>query len=135
MTLILLTVDPVSRFVTWSSAGHDPALVYHPQTDTFEELETSGVPLGIDPDLDYETFSRPCAIPQTLLVIGTDGIWEARNAAGEMFGKHRLRDLIRRHRYDSAEELSSGIKSALWTWIGPRPLQDDVTFVIVKVME
>ncbi len=133
MTLALLMFEPARQVVRWSSAGHDPTIVYHPDTDTFDELHSDGIPLGIDPDLVYRESSRVCATPGTFFVIGTDGIWEARNADGEMFGKERLCGLIRSHSEGSAEDLSSAIKNAMWNWVGPRPLQDDVTFVIVRI--
>ena len=48
MTLFLLTIDPVQGRLDWVRAGHDPALVYDPAADTFEELIGTGMPLGID---------------------------------------------------------------------------------------
>jgi len=49
-----------------------------------------------------------------------------------MFGKARLRELMRNH-HTTAEALSNAIKRAMYAWVGERPLQDDVTFVILKV--
>jgi serine phosphatase RsbU (regulator of sigma subunit) len=134
MTLSLVCVDPASRTIRWSSAGHDPCIVYHPDSDSFEDLAGADVPLGIETGISYREFSRPAATPASIIVVGTDGIWEARNAQGEMFGKHRLRELMRNH-HRSAEELSAAIKGAMYGWVGDNPLQDDVTFVILKISE
>jgi sigma-B regulation protein RsbU (phosphoserine phosphatase) len=134
MTLSLLFVNPQTGFAHWSSAGHDPVIVYHPGTGEFDELRSGDVPLGIEPDIAYREFSRHCAQPGTVFVIGTDGIWEARNPEGEMFGKDRLRDLIRGHHH-SAQSLSIAIKAAMQGWIGDFPLRDDVTFVLLRVAE
>jgi sigma-B regulation protein RsbU (phosphoserine phosphatase) len=132
MTLALVFVNPETRHVHWASAGHDPAMIYHPDSDSFEELTSGDMPLGIEPSIPYREFSRPCATPGTMILIGTDGIWEARNATGEMFGKDRVQQIIRRH-HGSAEELSEAIKQAMYNWVGPAPLQDDVTFVVIRV--
>jgi serine phosphatase RsbU (regulator of sigma subunit) len=134
MTLALVLIDPDTRIVRWASAGHDPSFVYHPDSDSFEELFSGDLPLGIETDVNYVEFSRPCATPGTIILIGTDGIWEARNADGEMYGKLRLRQLIREH-HRTADDLSNAIKHAMYSWTGETPLQDDVTFVILKVRE
>jgi sigma-B regulation protein RsbU (phosphoserine phosphatase) len=132
MTMVLMSIDPQTREVRWSSAGHDPALIYHPESDSFEELVGGDVPLGIELGLSFREHSRKCATPGAIILIGTDGIWEARNPTGEMFGKMRLRQLVKRY-HSSAEDLAEAIQRAMWTWIGPRPLQDDVTFVAIRV--
>jgi sigma-B regulation protein RsbU (phosphoserine phosphatase) len=132
MTLSLLFVDSENHYAHWASAGHDPAIVYHPDSDSFEELMSGDLPLGIEPDVVYREFSRPCATPGTIIVVGTDGIWEARDPDGIMFGKDRLRQVIRQSAA-SAESVSAGIRKAMYDFVGPSPLKDDVTFVVAKV--
>lgn len=132
MTLALLFVNPKSGYVHWASAGHDPAILYHPDTGEFEELESGDIPLGIDCPFDYREFSRACARPGTVILVGTDGIWEARNSAGVMFGKDRLREIMKCNSC-SAEDLANGIKAAMYGWVGDAPILDDVTFVVVRV--
>ena len=91
------------------------------------------MPLGIEPDIVCREFSRACATPATIFLIGTNGIWEARNVNGEMFGKHRLREVIRNNS-SSAEAVSEAIKRAMLTHTGNLPLLDDVTYVVVRVI-
>ena len=79
----------------WATAGHDPVIVYDAERDQFSELSGGDVPLGIEPGVAYRELSREELTPGTVLVCGTDGIWEARNRAGEMFGKDRLREVVR----------------------------------------
>lgn len=132
MTLSLLCVNSQTGWAHWSSAGHDPVCVYHPDTDEFEELTGGDIPLGIESEVVYREFSRKCASPGTIFLVGTDGIWEARNHQGKMFGKDRLR-VIMRDNSSSAEQLSNAIKAAMSAWLGELAIQDDVTFVIIKV--
>ncbi|MBC7785796.1 MAG: SpoIIE family protein phosphatase [Burkholderiales bacterium] len=132
MTLLLVFVDTDTGYAHWTNAGHDPAIVFDPATDSFQELSSGDMPLGIESDVVYREFSRKCAQPGTILLLGTDGIWEARNAAGEMFGKQRLREIVRAH-HASSESISDGIKQAMQAFVGDAPLKDDVTFVVIRV--
>jgi sigma-B regulation protein RsbU (phosphoserine phosphatase) len=132
MTMALVFINPQTRVIRWGSAGHDPVLVYHPDSDSFDELVGGDIPLGIDPDEGYREFSRSCATPGSLVLIGTDGIWEARSPDSEMFGKPRLRQVMREN-HESAQQLSRAIIQTLETWTQGTPLQDDVTFVVIKV--
>jgi phosphoserine phosphatase RsbU/P len=70
-------------------AGHDPPLVRRAATGEIVELETGGIPLGMFPGVRYDV-SRFQLRKDDFVVLGTDGIWEARNRAGEFHGKERL---------------------------------------------
>ena len=69
-------------------------------------METSGrsLALGIDENAEYSEQQREIAGGQ-ILVIGTDGIWEARNSKGEMFGKDKFKAVIREKAGASAKEI------------------------------
>jgi sigma-B regulation protein RsbU (phosphoserine phosphatase) len=135
MTLCLLLIEPETRTVHWANAGHDPFFVYHPGSNTFEELHNGEVPLGIESELCYRENALQCATPGAFIIIGTDGIWEARNNQDEMFGKHRLREIIRQNSTGSAADLARAIEQTLFQFIGDAPIRDDVTFIIVRVKE
>ena len=137
-TLFFLRLDgggiaPGGRLV-WSRAGHDPALLYDPATDTFEELMGPGLPLGVVPDFVYEEQARPGLAPGQLLAIGTDGIWEARNPAGEMYGKERFRAVLRRHATDNAEAIVAAVHQDVTDFQGGSPRDDDITLVIIRAL-
>jgi sigma-B regulation protein RsbU (phosphoserine phosphatase) len=134
MTMSIVSIDVASRTIRWASAGHDPTIVYHPERGTFDELHAMDYPLGVEPDVEYRELTCNSARPGAILLIGTDGIWEARNEQGEMFGKDRLRELIRGNA-SSAEQLATAIRRAMEQHVGNRPLADDVTFIIAKVTD
>ena len=94
VTFILVVVDPVNHEVTVVNAGHMPPLLRHgnQQVEPFGE-EISGVPLGIDSDSTYEQTSRKLAVGDSLTMF-TDGISEAMNKAGELYGLDRLQQQI-----------------------------------------
>ena len=64
----------------------------------------------------------------------TDGLWEAFNKDGEMFGKDRVRNLIRQFANLSAVEISERINAELSRFLDQKHPDDDLTFVIVKVL-
>jgi serine phosphatase RsbU (regulator of sigma subunit) len=133
MTLFLAEIDLSKRSIHWVRAGHEPALLYEPRSGEFTELKgQGGLPLGVLEDAVYEEDGRELAAGQ-ILAIGTDGIWEACNAGGGMFGKSRLQALIRKHAARPAAEIVQRVLEALQRFLGPEGLQDDATLVIVKM--
>jgi sigma-B regulation protein RsbU (phosphoserine phosphatase) len=69
-----------------------------------------------------------------IIVFGTDGIWEARNAAGQLFGKESLFDIIRKRAAGSASEIVAAIMKSLNRFRQGVVPEDDVTLVVVKVI-
>lgn len=133
MTLFFLVLDPDRRTVHWTSAGHDPALVYDPLEGRFGELAGTDIPLGIETEWPFKEFSRGDWAEGQIIVLGTDGIWETRNPAGRMFGKDRLQTIVRENAGLSAEEILEAITRALVEFRQDRTQTDDVTAVVIKV--
>jgi sigma-B regulation protein RsbU (phosphoserine phosphatase) len=132
MTMYLCVADAAEHELRWVSAGHDPAIVYDPATDGFEEVESGGLPLGLDGDSQYEE-CRGDLRPGQVITIGTDGVWESTDSAGDQFGKDRLRDAIRASASGTAQQIVQTILDRLNAFRGEVRATDDVTFVVVKV--
>jgi sigma-B regulation protein RsbU (phosphoserine phosphatase) len=135
MTLFYLALDSATRRLRWIRAGHDPAILYHPTNDTFEELKGDGLVLGIDEDWVFEENERVGLETGQILFLGTDGIWEAHNSQGDMFGKEAVRNIIRQNAKASAAEIQEAILSSLKNFQGDGDPEDDVTLVVIKVLE
>jgi sigma-B regulation protein RsbU (phosphoserine phosphatase) len=133
MTLFYMEIDPAGRTARWVRAGHEPALLYCPVRDQFEELTGTGLPLGVDKDAGYAEQTLPVLHSGTLLALGTDGIWEARNPEGRFFGKERFRDILRREAAHSAQEMVTAVFDEIGRFCRGMPYQDDVTLVVIKV--
>ncbi|MHC1789698.1 SpoIIE family protein phosphatase [Solidesulfovibrio sp.] len=118
----------------WSRAGHDPAMLYDPATNSFKELLGPGLPLGVLPDHIYTEQSCPGLTPGQVLLLGTDGIWEARNPADAMYGKERLREVVRRHAAQSAEAIVAAVHADVAAFQAEAPRDDDITLVVVKAV-
>ncbi|NIP27056.1 MAG: SpoIIE family protein phosphatase [Phycisphaerae bacterium] len=125
----LTASDPEIR---WVRAGHDPALLYDPDTDEFDELKGQGSALGLDISFQYDSFQRRIE-PGQIIVVGTDGIWEMHNKAGEMFGKEALKEIIRCNHTASARQIVDTITKTLEGFREDKAQEDDVTLVVIKV--
>jgi sigma-B regulation protein RsbU (phosphoserine phosphatase) len=135
MTLFLLLLDAGQRQSLWVRAGHDPAIVYDPVADTFDDWVGAGMAMGIDETQSFQENRFSAWSPGLIILLGTDGIWETENADGEMFGKERVRDVIRRRRDGSSEEILQAIIDAIGSFRQAAPQRDDVTLVVVKIKE
>jgi sigma-B regulation protein RsbU (phosphoserine phosphatase) len=133
MTLFYLTIDLEKNHIDWVRAGHDPAIIYDPARDEFEELKGSGVALGVNEVFDYEENCRRDLTNGQIIAIGTDGIWEAVNRKGEMFGKARFRNIIRKFADAAAGDILNAVYSELNQYTRGQRSEDDITLVVVKI--
>ncbi len=133
MTLFYLSIDPDRRQLSWVRAGHDPALVYTPETGEFEELKGGGLALGVIDGFKYVAHHKNDLSNGQVIAIGTDGIWEAINTRGEMFGKKRLRDIIQRSAAASADDILNQVYVELNKFMSGTKSEDDITLVVIKV--
>ena len=134
MSLFFLMIEARSPTIRWVRAGHDPAILYNPKTDRFEELLGPGMVLGVEEEYSYQQVEKTIEAVGTIILIGTDGIWEAHNVEGDMFGKKRLYEIIRTNADKSAEEIQNGVLDAISRFRGQAPQEDDITLVVIKVL-
>ena len=113
MTMHLSVIDAKDGTMRWVSAGHDPALVYDPFADRFEEVGEGGLPLGVMDGTEYPEHTHGPLRPGQVILVGTDGVWEMPDSKGEPFGKDRLRDVIRESAPGSAEAIASAVRDRL----------------------
>jgi serine phosphatase RsbU (regulator of sigma subunit) len=130
VTLCYAQFDTAGR-VTYVNAGHNPPLWYRAEVGAFLELTRTGIVLGLESDEPLEQKTIVTA-PGDLLLLYTDGVTEAMNPLGEMFGRARLVEVLRAHHHSSAQDIRDGILSALNLFIEDTPQSDDVTLVIAR---
>jgi sigma-B regulation protein RsbU (phosphoserine phosphatase) len=134
MSLFYLIIEVGSPMISWVRAGHDPAMLYDPATDTVEELMGPGMVLGVEEDYSYQQVEKTIKTPGTIILIGTDGIWETHNGEGEMFGKGRLADIIRNNHQEPAGAIQDAVLEAVRDFRGETEQEDDITIVVIKVL-
>ena len=135
MTLFCSELDSVRRTIHWVRAGHDPALIFDPQANTFIELKGSGIALGLDPDVDYTENSKENLKDGQILIFCTDGVWEAPNSDGEMFGKENLYRVIRQNSELAAADIVEAVVAAVKGFQDGHGQEDDMTLVVVKIKQ
>jgi phosphoserine phosphatase RsbU/P len=133
MTLLLMAIEPKKKQLHWIRAGHDPALLYDPENDTFTDLKGPGVALGLDENFDYRQESYAPLRPGQIVILYSDGVWEARNVRGEAFGKDALKSVIRSNASYSAQRITEVVIDQLYAFLRRKPPEDDVTLVVVKI--
>lgn len=134
MSLFFLMIEEGSRLISWVRAGHDPAILYDPATDTVEELMGPGMVLGVEEDYFYEHVEKTVETDGTIILMGTDGIWETHNGEGEMFGKDRLSQIIRNNNHKSSGAILEAVLEAVSDFRGDAEQEDDITIVVIKVL-
>jgi sigma-B regulation protein RsbU (phosphoserine phosphatase) len=134
MTFFYLSIDRGNECLEWVRAGHDPALLYDPLGDGFEELKGEGMALGVDAETRYSASQRHGLRQGEVILLGTDGIWEARRSTGEMLGKAPVRELLRREAHRSAAEIVAALSDLVQGFVGAGRPEDDLTMVVVKVV-
>jgi serine phosphatase RsbU (regulator of sigma subunit) len=134
MTMLLLTVSGMRDTLRWASAGHGPPIIYDANTDTFPELDGGGLPLGLVAGEVYEEYVQPNVRPGYLILAATDGLWETMGEDDVEFGMDRVHELLRENANRPAAEISEAIRDTLAQYRGPNGQDDDLTFVIAKVL-
>jgi sigma-B regulation protein RsbU (phosphoserine phosphatase) len=132
MTFFYCELTERETEVRWVRAGHDPALIYDPSANAFDELKGQGLALGLDDSFEYDSFHRRTE-PGQIIMIGTDGIWEMHNKAGEMFGKEALMEIIRNNHTASARQIVDTVTETLERFREDEAQEDDITLVVIKV--
>lgn len=130
-----LFVDVERRSALYAAAGHPPLLHWRRRERCVREFRENGLLMGVRPTEQYT--NMPIELePGDRLLLYTDGIPEASNAAGEFFGDDRLKEFLATHESLDADAFASALlaKLAAWSGAGSRNAQaDDITLVVVDV--
>ena len=133
MTLFYLCIHPAEKSLCWVRAGHDPAILYDPESDQFDELRGEGMALGVDADGRFEQFQKAGLKKGQIIIMGSDGLWEARNPQGEMFGKEPIQQIIRQSPHATARDILTSCFNRLKDFLEDHSPEDDVTLVVIRI--
>jgi sigma-B regulation protein RsbU (phosphoserine phosphatase) len=127
--------DPASGVLRYINAGHLPGLLMRKTTDgtwSIDRLTEGGPVLGVLGDITYRTASVE-AHEHDLLALFSDGISEATNDRDDYFGEEGVTMVLQHCRGLSAAATCAAILSAVRSFTGGRPPQDDQTLLIVRL--
>ncbi len=113
------------------NAGHNSPILFHATSGTTELLESTGVIIGPFPD---QVYRRESAVIEKgdVLLLYTDGLSEAVDAAGVLYSEKRLAKMLARVKDRSAKEIAQEILQSVEVYSAKGKLTDDKTVVVVK---
>ena len=114
------------------SAGQGPLFLYSSATDTFQEIPTQSIPLGLMSELNASVPAMLTLRPGDLLLLITDGFFEWENNSGEAFGMERAAETIRRANRLPPEEIIAELYNSILAFANGSKQQDDLTAVVIK---
>ena len=135
VTCFLGLLDGPAGTVRWASAGQGPVIVYQYGSDTFEELSATGVPLGVMEGYAFDEQIERAMSVGDLVVLVTDGFFEACDDGDEQFGTERLCEVIRASRDLSAAQIIAAMYAAVDDFTAGAPQADDLTAIVVKRLD
>jgi serine phosphatase RsbU (regulator of sigma subunit)/predicted ester cyclase len=128
VTCFYAILDPKSGSLSYANAGHD--LPYLWQSGEAQELRARGMPLGLMPGMDYEEKEITLQADEAALFY-SDGLVEAHDPKGEMFGFPRLRELVAEH--GEKRSLGDFLLEKLYTFTGEGwEQEDDITLLTLR---
>ena len=128
VTCFYAILDPKNGSMNYANAGHDLPYLWH--GGDCEELRARGMPLGLMAGMSYEQKEIELDAGEGVLFY-SDGLVEAHDAKGEMFGFPRLRDLIAEH--DDKRALGDFLLRDLYSFVGDGwEQEDDITLLTLR---
>lgn len=131
ITVFVLSFCPSTRRACWVGAGHDPAW-YFPRTgESCRTLAGRDIPLGVDPRWRFTEAAE--TLEGGLLLMGTDGVWEAGAEGAGMFGKERLLQVVRDVAQSPPQDIAARVFEAVERHTSGGRVEDDRTVVIARL--
>ena len=132
VTVFYAILDPTTCTLDFTIAGHNPPIVRRASAQApTAPLPGGGLPLGMFDEISLSDAAINLA-PGDVLTLYTDGLTEAFNAGGEMFGAERLIQIVHTHPAASAEELLEAIMAQANAFAGEAPQSDDMTLLVIR---
>jgi sigma-B regulation protein RsbU (phosphoserine phosphatase) len=135
VTLLCVEYEADSGEMSWVRAGHEPGWLFEPGRSQPVELGGDGLSLGFKATGVCAQGRRPFAVPGSVVVLCTDGVFEATDETGAFFGRSRFFEVVRKavqERENSAGTIVRRVLEALDRFRGEASLADDVTVVAMK---
>jgi sigma-B regulation protein RsbU (phosphoserine phosphatase) len=132
VTLCYARLDATLCCLEYVDCGHPSTILYQEQRGECSFLNSNNLPLGVDPEEVYEQQSVVLS-PGDLLLFYSDGVTEARNPQGELFGAARLAECVKRYASLPCQTLLERIRADVVEFSGAIEFADDFTSVAVRV--
>jgi serine phosphatase RsbU (regulator of sigma subunit) len=131
LTLFLGILDTTRQELRYVNAGHNPQFVIH-EGDGFEVMGATGLPIALYPGQPYSEEVVP-ARSGDLLFFYTDGLVEAEDESGEMFGFDRLKALLGKEQQHGIDRVLHEVEDAVRQFRGNHEPMDDATLMALRL--
>ena len=133
VTMFYGILDPANGRFDYANAGHNPPFMVGAGGEVTELPSTSGVVVGVMPDLDYNEGSV-VMVPNDTLFLYTDGISEAMNEADEEFGEERLANVLEEGSEEPIRSVIENVSNAVEAFVVDAPQSDDITCMVLRYL-
>lgn len=134
MSMLMLKWDGDLKKMTYVGCGHEYLLIYRKKTATVESRISGGIALGMVPDNSKIVVEKELPVEEgDIIVLYTDGITEAKNMSGEMFGLERLKETIALYGpHCDAKTLLQNVARDFSRFVEEHVQEDDITLVAIR---
>lgn len=134
MTLVMLRWDVNLQKMFYTGAGHEHILIYKAKTEEVQSSRAGGIALGMIPNNSKVIHEKEIPIEVgDVIVLYTDGLTEAKNTTGEMYGIERMSESLKKHGYmPSAESIFDHITKDFSNFVNEYVQIDDTTMIVMK---
>ena len=133
VTLMLARIDPGTRSMVYTSAGHMPGYILDDSGAVRACLDSTAIPLGILAEGDFPPAAPVPLRPGDLVFFYTDGVVEATAPDGSLFGIERALDVIRATRGEPAHQIVQALERSSREYAHQERRHDDFTAIVIKV--
>ena len=131
VTLVYAVYDPVTGNFIYANGGHNPPLLVHSDGGSEYLATTGGIALGVAPGMSYDERMVTLA-PGDAVIMYTDGVTEAMNAADELFGEARLQEVFRQSPPQDPQSAARAVFEAVHAFAGGIKQSDDITCLVLR---
>ncbi|GEM_PF-5457094 len=131
-TLTLVHYQFLDGKTVYSNAAHHPMLVFRSKKGVIEELDSEGIPIGLEKKSKYKEI-RTKLEKNDIIMLYTDGVTEAVAEDGQLYSLDRLKKLVIGNATQKAERIKEALKKDLDVFCGKSVRQDDQTLLVMKV--
>ena len=122
------------RTFRYTSAGHESPVLYRAAITRFEALDSTGMPLGVLGEMDFPEGQMVYLRQGDVLLLTTDGVFEAMNEQHEQMGRERVQQVLADCHEHSAEEIALDLQAHAYAFMGKAQQGDDITIVTIKAV-
>lgn len=133
ITMFYAKYNAETGVLSYSNAGHNHPVLQRADNDTPRELDAEGLILGVKTGIVFEEQTTEL-VTGDVLFFYTDGLTEASNSNGDMFGTAGLYDHLGSVLHLPASEIIDSFYARIHQFTGSHNLQDDISLVVVKIL-